>query len=61
MLINRFLSYSGNSRRYNRVSKRVEINLVISTRDKNRYKIDKSRYKSSKIIRVREEVNEYSD
>ena len=61
VLVNRFLSYSDNSRRYSKVSERVKINLVISTRNKNRYKIDKSRYKSSKTIRIREEVNEYSD
>ena len=61
ILINRFLLYSGNSRRYSKVSERVEINLIVSTRDKNRYKISKSRYKSSKIVKVKEKVNRYSD
>ena len=60
MLVNRFLSCSDNSRRYSRVSEGVGINLAVSTRDKNRYKTSKSRYKSSETIRVREEVNEYS-
>ena len=60
VLANRFLSYSGNSRRHSRVSERVEINLAASTRDQNRYKTSKSRYKNSETIRIEGEVNGYS-
>ena len=60
VLANRFPSYSGNSRRHSRVSERVGINLVVSTRDQNRYKVSKSRYKSSEVVRIRGEVNRYS-
>ena len=60
VLTNRFLSYSGNSRRHSRVSEGVGINLVASTRDQNRYKVGKSRYKGSKVVRIRGEVNRCS-
>ena len=60
VLANRFLLYSGNSRRHSRVSERAGINLAASMRDQNRYKIDKSRYKGSETVRIREEVNRYS-
>ena len=57
VLANRFPSCSGNSRRHSRVSEGAGINPAASTRDQNRYKAGKSRYKGSEAVRIGGEVN----